>query len=252
MENNKKNTEKINITIDNTDKALTWLERFLKLLKEYGTGKILWATFLIGIVSILLYFMFNINTVFELYNKWITNKHDEAIELRMEMTPKIQSSIDKLTYNVNATRTLILELHNGITGTGGLPFSKCTATYESLNIGEQPISSQYQNVNLSLIPFATKLFKEGYWFGNTDVIEQIDKGLYYKMKSNGTEHFAACIIEGIENKAIAFMIVSFKTLPNDIHENPHDCDEIRNKIRHIAMEISVLLEVSRILTLEHM
>ena len=76
-------------------------------------------------------------------------------------------------------------------------------------------------------------------------LKEIDKGLYYKMKSNGTEHFAACIIEGVENKAIAFMIISFNTKSDDIHN--HNCQEVRNKIRHIAMELSVILEVTRIL-----
>lgn len=245
MAEEKNTNEKIEINIDNTDSALTWLERILKLIKEYGTGKIIWATFLIVVVSFILYFMFNLTKIFDLYNQWVQNRHDERIELRLQMSPKIQSSIDKLTYNVNANRTLILELHNGVTGSGGLPFSKCTATYESLNIGEQPISNQYQDVNLSLIPFATKLFHEGYWYGNTDDLKGIDKGLYHKMKSNNTEHFAACIIEGIDNKAIAFMIVSFDSTSDSIHE--HHCDEVRQKIRHIAMELSVILEVSRIL-----
>lgn len=245
MAEEKNTNEKIEINIDNTDSALNWLERILKLIKEYGTGKIIWATFLIVVVSFILYFMFNLTKIFDLYNQWVKTRHDERIELRMEMSPKIQSSIDKLTYNVNATRTLVLELHNGVTGSGGLPFSKCTATYESLNIGEQPIAPQYQDVNLSLLPFATKLFHEGYWCGNTEELKEIDKGLYYKMKSNGTEHFAACIIEGVENKAIAFMIISFNTKSDDIHD--HDCQEVRNKIRHIAMELSVILEVTRIL-----
>ena len=244
MEEKDVKKEKIEINIDNTDSALNWLERILKLLKEYGTGKILWATFLIIVVSFILYFMFNLSKVFELYNQWMQTRHDSRIELRMQMSPKIQSAMDKLTYNINANRTLLLEMHNGVTGSGGLPFSKCTATYESLNIGEQPISAQYQEVNLSLIPFANKLFHEGYWCGNTDDLLIIDKGLYHKMKSNGTEHFAACIIEGVDNKAIAFMIVSFNTKSNEIHD--HNCEEVRNKIRHIAMELSVILEVTRL------
>lgn len=244
MEEKDVKKEKIEINIDNTDSALNWLERILKLLKEYGTGKILWATFLIIVVSFILYFMFNLSKVFELYNQWVQTRHDSRIELRMQMSPKIQSAMDKLTYNINANRTLLLEMHNGVTGSGGLPFSKCTATYESLNIGEQPISAQYQEVNLSLIPFANKLFHEGYWCGNTDDLLIIDKGLYHKMKSNGTEHFAACIIEGVDNKAIAFMIVSFNTKSNEIHD--HNCEEVRNKIRHIAMELSVILEVTRL------
>ena len=110
------------------------------------------------------------------------------MELRMEMAPKIQTLTDKLTYKVGATRVVVLEMHNGNVGTGGLPFTKCSATYESLNIGVFPFSDQYQDQNMSLIPYATFLFKQGYWCGNISEIENIDRGLYYKMKMNDFQH----------------------------------------------------------------
>jgi hypothetical protein len=137
---------------------------------------------------------------------------------------------------------MILELHNGSDGVGGLPFTKCSATYESLNISVRPISSQYQNQNMSLIPFATFIFEKGYWCGHTEELLEIDRGLYYKMKSNKTEHFSACLIEGID-KALAILIVSFDKEPNELH----DCDKVRENIRHVAMEIAVYLEVEKMI-----
>jgi hypothetical protein len=245
MENNSDNKERIEINIDNTDSAIGWLERMLALLKEYGPFKIIGATVLIVIVSSFLYFMFNISKAFEIYDEWRARCHDEKMELRMEMGPKIQSITDKLTYSTNASRTLVLELHNGNTGNGGLPFTKCTATYESLNIGKYPVSSQYQDVNMSLIPFTSKLFKEGYWCGNTDDLEPIDRALFYKIKSNGIEHFSACSIEGIGGKIIAFMIVSFDEKIEEL--NNHNCAETKKMLKHCAMELAVILEVTRLI-----
>ena len=233
--------EKVEIKIDNTTNVIGWLEKFLKLLKEYGPFKILASVFMIAFVSIFLYFAFNPTKIFEIYDEWEKIKHDDLMELRMEMAPKIQSTIDKLTYKVGASRTIVLEMHNGNTGNGGLPFTKCTATYEGLNLGVVPVAEQYQDINLSLIPFATFLFNKGYWCGDVEELLEIDKALYYKIKSNGTEHFAACVIEGVD-KAIAFMFVSFDTLPN----NTHDCDYIREFIRHVAMELAVYMEVEHI------
>ena len=245
MEENKttQNQQDINISIDNTDSAIGWLERFLELLTKYGFWKILGATIGIIIVSVLLYFAFNWEKGFEVYDAWKARQHDDKMELRMEIGPKIQSAIDKLTYKLDASRVVILELHNGNTGGGGLPFTKCSATYESLNIGAHPVGEQYQECNMSLMPFVNHLFNVGYWCGNVDELEQLDRALYYKMKANHTEHFSACVIEGVDNKAIAYMVVSFDTKSTELTN--HNCISNREYIRQVAMELAVFLEVKR-------
>jgi hypothetical protein len=245
MEQQELNKEKIEINIDNTDNALGWLERILVLIKDYGPLKIVGAALLISLVSSILYFTLNPSKIIEIYDGIKDDKHTELMNLRLQMAPKIQSLTDKLTYGIGATRTVVLEMHNGNTGSGGLPFTKCSATYESLNLGKHPVAQQYQDVNMSLMPFATMLFDNGYWCGNTDDLQEIDRALYYKMKSNGTEHFAACVIEGVDNTAIAFMIVSFDKEDSSILN--HDCSVTRDNIRHIAMELAIVLEVTRLL-----
>jgi hypothetical protein len=95
------------------------------------------------------------------------------------------------------------------------------------------------------MPFAATLFNKGYWCGNTDELEKIDRALFYKMKSNGTEHFASCVVEGIDNKPIAFIIVSFD---DKLEEMPtHDCILTRENLRHVSMELAVMLEIKRLL-----
>ena len=245
MENNKQKNEDINITINNSDHVLTWIERLLKLLKEYGPIKIIGATFLLIFMSAIVYFCFNITDAIKTYRLIQQEIHSELIDKRIEIGPKIQTLTDKLVFGVNASRVIVLELHNGNENTNGLPFSKCTATYESLNVGVMPISGQYQNINMSLLPFTMKLYHDGYWCGDTEKLLEIDRGLYYKFKSNGTEHFSACVIEGIDNKPVAFMIVSFDKCFEEL--NNHDCSITRDNIRHVAMELAVLLEVGRLI-----
>lgn len=240
METKKEQQEKLKIT--DTGLYLGWLESALNLVKQYGITKILIVTFLISIISTYFYIIFNPEVAFDAYDRWRQITHTELFDLRMENAPKIQNLIDKLTFKVDASRTMVLELHNGSDGVGGLPFTKCSATYESLNLGAHPVASQYQNQNMSLIPFATFIFEKGYWCGNTDELMQIDRALYHKMKSNNTEHFAACVIEGID-KPLAILIVSFEKIPDETHK----CDEIRENIRHIAMELSVFLEVEKMM-----
>lgn len=231
------NEKKERIVIDNTSNLLGWLEKGLKLVKEYGIGRIITSALLIAFLSVVFWFIFNPTQAFEVYDGWKKRQHDALMELRMDNAPKVQSAIDKLTYKVGASRCVILELHNGSESAAGIPFKKCSATYESLNVGAAPIASYYQDQNLSLIPFANHIFKTGYWCGSIEELAEIDKSLCFKMKSNNTEHFAACVIEGID-KPLAFMIVSFDEI-----DDHHNCEEIRNNIRHIAMELSVIFEV---------
>lgn len=239
------NEKKEPVVIDNTTNVISWLERGLKLIKDYGIGRIITGALLIAFLSVVFWFIFNPTRAFEVYDEWKDRQHSTLMDMRMENAPKIQSLIDKLTYKVDASRTIILELHNGSESVGGIPFTKCSATYESLNIGVSPIASYYQNQNLSLIPFATHLFNKGYWCGNIDELSEIDKALCFKMKSNGVEHFTACVIEGID-KPLAILIVSFDKI--DEH---HVCEEIRNNIRHVSVELSVMFEVERRTSEQH-
>jgi hypothetical protein len=232
------NDKKEPIVIDNTSNVIGWLERGLKLIKEYGIGRIVIGAILLAVLSIFFWFVFNPSSAFEVYDEWKKRQHDTLMELRLENAPKIQRAIENLTYKVDASRTVILELHNGTENINGIPYTKCSATYEALNIGARPVASYYQSQNLSLMPFVTHLFEKGYWCGNIEELAEIDKALAFKMETNGTEHFTACVIEGID-KPLAIMIVSFDKKPNE----HHDCDANRDNIRHIAMELSVIFEV---------
>jgi len=187
---------------------------------------------------VLFWFIFNPSRAFEVYDEWKKRQHDTLMELRLENAPKIQRLIENLTFKIGASRTVILELHNGTENVNGIPYTKCSATYEALNIGAHPVASYYQSQNISLMPFITHLFNRGYWCGNTDDLTNIDKSLAFKLKSNGTEHFTACVINGID-KPLAILIVSFDKQPNE----QHNCNENREYIRHVAMELSVIFEV---------
>ena len=74
-----------------------------------------------------------------------------------------------------------------------------------------------------------------------DELSEIDKSLCFKMKSNGTEHFACCLIEGVD-KPLALLFVSFK---NPVDSTTHNCTFVRENIRHIALEQALLLELNK-------
>lgn len=224
--------------MEKTDKGITLVERVLGLVKKYSILDFLKSFFLIFIIATMVGIISNPSLVFEKYKEWSDKEHAERIEARMKNNGKLHILSEKLMYKVEAKRVLVLELHNGLENNVGLPFSKCSATYEALNDGVAPVAEQYQNVNLSLMPFAFELFEKGYWCGNVDSLQDIDRGLYFKMKSNNTEHFAACVIEGVE-KPLAFIFVSFDAVN-------HNCVDVRENVRHIALEAALLLELNKI------
>ena len=226
--------------LDKTEKGVGIIERLLELVKKYSFFDWLKSLTLIVIIAAIVGFISNPTWVFDKYEEWREKEHAERLERRFVNNEKLHILSEKLMYKVDATRVLICELHNGLENSAGLPFSKCSATYEAIAEGVVPVAEQYQNVNLSLMPFATFILEKGYWCGDTEALKEIDRGLYYKMKSNGTEHFAACAVEGVD-KPLAIIFVSFDALPN---EN-HNCLDVRENIRHIALESALLLELSK-------
>ena len=88
------------------------------------------------------------------------------------------------------------------------------------------------------MPFATDLFKNGYWHGSMDELYQIDKAFYYKMMASGADHLAAVVVEGTDS-AVGMLFVTYG--PDDAHS----CSEAITEAKHTAMKIAVLVEVSK-------
>lgn len=221
--------------------GLSWLDRGLQIVERYRLKTIFKAFLVLTMIALFIGFLKNPTWVFECYDKWKEKEHTSALQQRLVNNEKLHITSEKLLYKVGADRVMVLELHNGLENANGLPFSKCSATYEALGTNAHPIADQYQNVNLSLMPFVNTLFDEGYWCGDVEELKEIDRGLYYKMKSNYTEHFAACVIEGVD-KPLAFLFVSFIEPVDSLN---HDCAMVRENVRHIALEQALLLELNK-------
>lgn len=225
--------------LENTEKGLSFLDKALGMVEKYKMVTVFKAIFIILLIAGTIAFINHPTYIFEKYQAWQDEQHSKAMEYTLINNEKLHILSEKLLYRVEAKRVMVLSLHNGNESNGGLPFAKCTATYEALSDNAYPIAPQYQDIQLSLMPFATKLFQVGYWCGDVEDLKEIDKSLYYKMKGNDTEHFAACVIEGVD-KPLAFLFVSFNTTDDN-----HNCSDVRENIRHIALEMALLLELNK-------
>jgi len=224
---------------ENVELGLGWFDRLLQVAEKYKIRTIFKAVLILLIICASVGFVLNPTWIFEQYDKWNDKQHQKDIELRINNNEKLHILCERLMFKVNAERVMLLELHNSGSNINGLPFVKCSAIYESLNDSVFPISSQYQQQQLSLIPFSTYLFKNKYFCGDTEKLLDIDRGLYFKMKSNNANHFACCVIEGVE-KPIAFLFVTFKKIDDN-----HDCNFVKKTILEESLKMSLLLELNK-------
>ena len=227
--------------MESASKGLTLLDKVLGMVDKYKISTILKSLFLLLLISFSIAFASHPTWIFDKYIEYEEKIHSEKMSLRLRNTDKIQTLLEKNLYKIGADRIVLLELHNGANGEGGLPFYKCSATYESINDGVYPVSSQYQSVNLSLMPFATYLFQNRYFYGNIEDIGDIDRALYYKMASNSAKRVYATVIEGVD-KPIAFLFVTFQN-DGEIGEIDWETEDLDN-INHLSLEIALLLELN--------
>lgn len=225
--------------MEKTGTGIGWLERIMTLVEKYSLRQFMKGFLIILLMAFLMWFITNPTWIFEKYQDWAEKQHTEKMEHRLHNNEKLHILAEKLLYKVNADRVVILELHNGLSSNAGLPFAKCSATYEAINDGVTPVADQYQDVNLSLLPFANELFQKGYWCGDTDDLKEIDKALCYRMLGNDTSHLAGVVIEGVD-KPLAFLLVKFKSVDNN-----HNCSEIKKIINDNALQFALLLELNK-------
>lgn len=225
--------------MEKVEKGIGVLDKALNLVERYKLKTIFKGCFIILLIAALIGFLNNPTWIFEKYEEWKDKQHQTEMDMRSANNDKIQHIIERELYKLDAKRIMVLELHNGNTGMGGLPFNKCTATFEYMDDDVYPIAQQYQEQQLSLIPFSSILFKNGYWCGDVEELENVDRALYHKMASNGTKHFAASVIRGVD-KPIALLFISF----TDIDEN-HNCEYIQEEIHKMSLDIALLLELNK-------
>lgn len=224
--------------MENTTKGLGILEKILNLIRNYRLWDFFKAFMVMGMLGLMTFAITNPDKVFDYFSKAGKKTHDTLIEQRMENTHKIQQSIDRLMFKTGASRCLIISLHNGLNDINNVPYMRGSAIYESIDDGIYPVSDQYQDVMLSLLPFATHLYYNDYWCGNVDDLIEIDKTLYHRLSSNQATHFCATTIQGTE-KPIGFIFLTY-TFPPE-----HNCDEIKKEVQHTSLEVALLMNINR-------
>ena len=224
-----------------------WLERLANVIHTYGMKTVLQA-FLIVIAVVLLLLgvnaLDNRNTVDKIIEKTeeiITNKsktdddvHTIGTLIRREVTPKINKTIVKMLYELQADRTCILEMHNGKENPTSLPFDFCDMTYEETR-GRLPyIADEYEDLNMSKFTFPDYLYTHRVFIGTVEEIYSIDKKLAMRLELNDVKYVGIILIR--TNIDIGFLMVSYTSQP------PLDRDTIYGELTYYVQEIGTYLD----------
>ncbi len=164
------------------------IERMIRIIKKYGRLRTLEAIIVILSVCYLLHNLSNIpqiiNNVFDVRTERIQEQHDEAVEARRAIKPKIDDILDRTLSYLNADRVFVMEMHNGTNNTAGLPFIYGEMTYETVNHNISHVDEDYISINLSRFDFPMYLRQNRIFYGSIEELKKIDEKLATRMISN--------------------------------------------------------------------
>ena len=210
MENRKRMVDQMYSTPDETQGVLSVMERMNRFLERVGLKGIFTTILLIFIVVTLGTFMFNPGIVFEKFQQYTTEKHEEGIRQRLDADPHIRTLLADFRVSVNADRAYILEAHNGGTNLNNLPFLYADLTYMDPRNKYSIIESEYKNFRLSRYPWASYVIEHGYWFGSIDDCFESDPELYYRLKNEEVAYMGMYVMHGDNGLPTACLGVIFK------------------------------------------
>lgn len=208
QEQNKKNE-----IVNNKGKVLEWIENVLFLINKYGFKKIIQA---MSIVAMAIFFITFIDAVRE--DKLIKeimiqgdDAHIQASNARKEINPKINKTLTRMLYSMQADRVGILEMHNGKENPTSLPFLYCDMTYEETRENVAYIADEYENLNMSKFQFPSFLYKNKIFFGTVEDVMEIDKKLGLRLQMNDVQYIGMVLIR--TSTDIGFTTISWMKEP---------------------------------------
>lgn len=179
------------------------------------------------------------NIVEELENDKKNKKHREDLKKRFTIGPEISSILKDILIDLNASRATVCEMHNGTNSLGGVPFLYLSMNYEEISKEVEYSSEDFNNINMSRIPFIGSHFEQGSWIGSVEEIEQTDKFLATRLKLNKDNYLAFALIYG-KAGLLGVLTIAF----TDSVNHPTKL-EINQQLLKASQRLSILLDGTR-------
>ena len=114
---------------NNAGNVIGWLEKISGIMRKFGLRDIFLSIMVLFLVIVVGHIAFNPESFLEKIEQIQERQHTELIKRRIEVTPKIRSSLISLRHDTGADRAFILEAHNGGTNLTNLPFLYADLSY---------------------------------------------------------------------------------------------------------------------------
>lgn len=223
------------------------LEKVVKIVDKYGWWKVLQAICFIGLFLFFIYYIpavtkttvekTTIETL-QTVNKNKEEEHLKNIEIRRQIQPQIEATLNSLLNDTKADRAFIIELHNGSNNINGVPFLHGSVTYDAAVDGLDVIDEEFQNLSLSRFEMATYLHNNFEFVGSIEEFRKIDKKLAAKLASNDVKYIAMTTLHD-GNKEWGW----FGLLYNRLNDIPSEKDLLNHMLitsQSITKEMNVL------------
>lgn len=239
MNNSVRFESKRKLDYDESGKVVSWVERIVGLISQYGMKKMFQALFLVASVVCFVMFVNAVDNqhIIEEWLKREPEKHEVGANIRREVTPQINKALVRMLYAIEGDRVSVLEMHNGKENPTSLPFLYCDMTYEETRDKIPFVSDEYIDLNMSKFNFITYIYENRFFIGSLEDIYHIDKRLAMRLELNDVKYCGIMLIH--TNIDIGFLMVSYTSEPT-INDN-----KIFAELSYYAQEIGTYLDYTK-------
>lgn len=218
MENNK-NMEEMKTSVSEINGLLGLMERMKRFINKEGIKGTVTSLLTLFIAVSVGYFIINPGSFFERFERFSTEKHEEAIKARMEADPQIREYLADMKAELLADRTYVLEAHNGGSNLSNLPFLYTDLTYMVPRGSFGELEEEYKNFRLSRFPWASYVVDNSFWFGPIQDTFENDPELFYKLQKEGVTHMGMMLLHGnnaLPSGCLGVVYVEGQNIPSEL------------------------------------
>lgn len=225
---------------------LGFFERAVNVVDKYGSWKVFQTIMYLGLFSFMVMYIPAVTkaTVEKSTLESIQTAeharelaHVKQLELRKEIQPQVNATLDMILNSARADRAFIIELHNGSNNLNGVPFLHGSVTYERVKDGVTSIDEEYQNVSLTRYNLASYLHTNYSFVGSIPTLEKVDRKMATKLAMDDTKYVAMITLHNGINEWGWFGVLYNRDtdIPTDI--------ELMNELMITSQTITKILTV---------